>query len=126
MATRCADSHQRSAGGTNFRTRLLFAAAEKSAHSALPFFHAHLPLIRKRQFSSLRPANGVPIIQKSPLFFSARRIYRGHPTHGQIRRFWQTRRRRVHEGEEFREGRGRARNREAHGEVFARSIRKTH
>src|SRR5882724_4944936 len=72
-------SHQRSAGGTNFRTRLLFAAAEKSAHSALPFFHAHLPLIGKGQFSSLRPANGVPIIQKSPLFFSARRIYQGHP-----------------------------------------------
>src|SRR6266700_3742099 len=73
VAARCLDSHERAAGGTNFRARLLLlAAAEKSAHRGLPFFHSPLPPVGKRQFSSLRPANSVPIIPKSPRFFPAR------------------------------------------------------
>src|SRR5713226_8545800 len=72
VAARCVDSHERAAGGTNFRARLLLLAAEKSAHRGLPFFHSPLPPVGKRQFSSLRPANSVPIIPKSPRFFPAR------------------------------------------------------
>ena len=86
VAARRVDSNQRSARRTNLRPRLLLAAAEESAHRILPFFHAPLPPIRKRQFSSLRPTHRVPIIPKSPRFFSARRFFRGLITYGQIRR----------------------------------------
>src|SRR6266850_821118 len=126
MAARCANSHERTACRADLWPRLLLFAVEKSAHRVLPFFHTHLPLIGKGQFSSLRPANGVPIIPKSPFFFSERRLFRGHSGHGQIRGVWQTHRRRTHAGEEFRERRGRAGNRKAHGAVFARSFRETY
>src|SRR5882724_8377102 len=63
VAARRANAHQCSACRADFWTWLLLAA-EKSAHRVLPFFHAPLPPVGKCQFSSLRPANGVPIIPK--------------------------------------------------------------
>jgi hypothetical protein len=77
VAARCVDSDQRIAGRTYFRPWLLVAAAEKSAHGILPFFHPPLPPIGKRQFSSLRPAHRVPIIPKSSRFFPLRRFFGG-------------------------------------------------
>src|SRR5258708_4336071 len=71
VASRRADPHQRSARRTNFWPWLAVSAhAEKSAHCALPVFHAPLPPIGKRQDSSLRPAYGVSIIPESRQSFS--------------------------------------------------------
>src|SRR5882724_7256934 len=86
VAARRVNSDQRVAGRANFGPRLLVASAKKRAQGIFPFFHAPLPPIGKRQFSSLRPAHRVPIIPKSPRFFSSRRYFRGLIAYGQIRR----------------------------------------
>ena len=91
VAARHVDSDQRSTRRAYFRARLL-VAAEESAHRIFPFFHAPLPSVGKRQFSSLRPAHRVPIIPKSPRFFPVRRFFRGPGTYGQIRGVRQTHR----------------------------------
>src|SRR5713226_7932760 len=100
VAARRADSDQRSACRAEFRTRRLLASAEKSTYCICPFFHAPLPPIRKRQFSSLRPAHRVPIIPKSPRFFSVRRFFRRPGANGQVRRVRQAHRRGVRKVEE--------------------------
>src|SRR5580692_5070913 len=69
VASRGADADERAARRTNLRTRLIVSApAKKSAKAALPALQSPLPLIRKRQFSSLRATHRVPIIQNSQLF----------------------------------------------------------
>ncbi len=69
VAPRGADADERSARRANLRARLIISAlTKKSAKAALPALQSLLPLIRKRQFSSLRATHRVPIIQNSQLF----------------------------------------------------------
>jgi hypothetical protein len=65
MATRRVNAHQCSARGADFGPGRLIAPTKQPTHGVSPAFYPHLPLIGKRQFSSLRPAHRVPIIPKS-------------------------------------------------------------
>jgi len=69
MASSGADTDERSARRADLRTRLIVsAAAKKSPHRVFPALQSPLPLIGKRQFSSLRASHRVPIIQNSKPF----------------------------------------------------------
>src|SRR5712692_7124446 len=59
------DADEGAAGGTEFGARLSFAAAEETAQRSFPAIDAPLPTIGKRQDSSLRAVESVPIIPKS-------------------------------------------------------------
>ena len=69
VAARGADADQCSTSGADLRTRLVVSAATKeSPHRTFPALQPPLPLIGLRQFSSLRAAHRVPIIQNPQLF----------------------------------------------------------
>src|SRR5580692_8389934 len=69
VAPRGADADERAACRANLRPGLLLpSTAKKSPQHALPSLQTLLPHIRKRQFSSLRAAHRIPIIQNSQLF----------------------------------------------------------
>src|ERR1700722_9836485 len=69
MTPRGANADERAARRADLRSRLVASAScKKSPYRTLPAPQPPLPLIGKRQFSSLRVTHRVPIIQNSQLF----------------------------------------------------------